>query len=136
MKLHSQSLAIIQEVLKITQLQSHGLTSTHLMQKKVNLTTANHSKSLQFLLCRRKITDGTVKAYNSADKAVKEFTGLETATFKFTAANQSGKAMNLPTGYSHIEASFTVFNDGANDITVNGMLYHQIVAIQHLQLVV
>ncbi|WP_399629256.1 S-layer homology domain-containing protein [Sporosarcina sp. SG10008] len=71
-----------------------------------------------------KLTDGTVKAYNDAvstTKAIKEFTGKETATFKFAAANQSGKAMtSLPEGYSHITASFTVFNEGANDITVDG----------------
>ncbi|WP_342539156.1 S-layer homology domain-containing protein [Sporosarcina sp. FSL K6-1540] len=67
-----------------------------------------------------KLTDGTVKAYKTDGKDYKEFTGLETATFKFTAANQSGKAMGLPTGYSHIEASFTVFNTGANDVTVDG----------------
>ncbi|QNK87608.1 S-layer homology domain-containing protein [Sporosarcina sp. resist] len=70
-----------------------------------------------------KLTEGTVKAYNNAvstTKTIKEITGLETATFKFTAANQSGKAMNLPSGYNNIEATFTVFNDGANDIIVNG----------------
>ncbi|KAA0955606.1 S-layer homology domain-containing protein [Sporosarcina sp. ANT_H38] len=69
------------------------------------------------------LTGGTVKAYNDAvstTKAIKEFTGLETATFKFTAANQSGQQMGLPTGYSHIEASFTVFNTGSEDITVDG----------------
>lgn len=72
-----------------------------------------------------KLTDGAVKAYNDAvnpNKTVKEINGLQTATFKFTAANQSGKKMDLPTGYSHIEATFTVFNTGSNDITVNGQV--------------
>lgn len=66
------------------------------------------------------LTGGTVKAYDSLNKDKKEFTGIETAVFKFTAANQSGVAMDLPTGYSHIESSFTVFNTGAEDITVDG----------------
>lgn len=72
-----------------------------------------------------KLTDGTVKAYNDAvnpNKAVKELDGDQTATFKFTAANQSGKKMDLPTGYSHIEATFTVFNTGSDEITVNGQV--------------
>ncbi|MBB4823235.1 hypothetical protein HNO89_000453 [Sporosarcina luteola] len=71
-----------------------------------------------------KLTDGTVKAYNDAEnpnKSVKELNGLQTATFKFTAANQSGKTMSLPSGYE-IDATFTVFNTGSNDITVNGQV--------------
>lgn len=72
-----------------------------------------------------KLTDGALKAYNddvNPNKAVKELDGNQTATFKFTAANQSGKKMDLPTGYSHIDATFTVFNTGSNDITVNGQV--------------
>ncbi|MBE1556053.1 S-layer homology domain-containing protein [Sporosarcina limicola] len=71
-----------------------------------------------------KLTEGAVKAYlvTTKDTAKVEFTGLETAVFKFTAANQSGKAMSLPAGYDRIEASFTVFNNGANEITVNGQV--------------
>ncbi|MEH6942738.1 S-layer homology domain-containing protein [Bacillus sp. JJ722] len=67
-----------------------------------------------------KLVNGVLKAYNGT-KVVKEdkhFTGLETATFKYTAANQSGEEFTLPAGYSHIDATFTVFNTGSNDVKV------------------
>lgn len=70
-----------------------------------------------------KLVNGVLKAYNGT-KVVKEdkhFTGLETATFKYTAANQSGEEFTLPAGYSHIDATFTVFNTGSNDVKVNGV---------------
>lgn len=69
-----------------------------------------------------KLTGGTVKAYNDSkdpNKDIEEFDGNQTATFKFTAANQSGKKMNLDLNeYKGIDATFTVFNTGANNIVV------------------
>ncbi|WP_050616528.1 S-layer homology domain-containing protein [Bacillus testis] len=69
-----------------------------------------------------KLTNGVLKAYNGSTeiKEDKFFTGIQTATFKYTAANQSGNEFSLPTGYASINATFTVFNTGANDITVDG----------------
>ncbi|MEK4406162.1 S-layer homology domain-containing protein [Sporosarcina sp. FSL K6-6792] len=70
-----------------------------------------------------KLTDGNVTAFDSAGNEVEEdeeFTGIQSAFFKFTAANQSGKEMSLPSGYDRIEATFTVWNTGSNDVKVEG----------------
>ncbi|MGG3801365.1 hypothetical protein [Metabacillus fastidiosus] len=68
-----------------------------------------------------KITSGKLKAYVNTNE-VKEGTELkagDVATFKFTTANQSGKTD--ATNVTKVEASYTVFNDGSNEITVDGV---------------
>ncbi|WP_336825212.1 hypothetical protein [Sporosarcina sp. USHLN248] len=69
-----------------------------------------------------KLTKGTVTAYDETGKVPRtnkpEFDGRDTAVFKFTAANQSGKTMELTEDYENIAATFTVFNNGENDIVV------------------
>ncbi|MCI1588975.1 S-layer homology domain-containing protein [Heyndrickxia oleronia] len=70
---------------------------------------------------KAKLVGGVLKAYNADEKVVPEsktFTGLEIATFKYTASNQSGKEFDLPAGYNKIDATFTVFNTGDNNVTV------------------
>ncbi|MGG0670215.1 S-layer homology domain-containing protein [Lederbergia citrisecunda] len=72
-----------------------------------------------------KLTSGVLKAYNEAGEEVDEdefIKGTEPATFRYSAANQSGKAMSLNSNYTGLEVSFTVFNTGNNDIRVNGEL--------------
>lgn len=71
-----------------------------------------------------KLTSGVVKAYNGTVevKEDKEFKGTETATFRYDAANQSGKVMTGLSGYAHLDVSFTVFNTGDNDIMVGDKL--------------
>lgn len=60
-----------------------------------------------------------LKVYNTAGKETKEFKGSETATFKAELVNQSNKEM---ANTSIKKASYTVFNTGANDVTVEGQI--------------
>ncbi|PIC67965.1 hypothetical protein CSV78_04010 [Sporosarcina sp. P16a] len=60
-----------------------------------------------------------LKVYNAAGKETKEFKGSETATFKAELVNQSNK--KVP-NTSIKKASYTVFNTGANDVTVEGQI--------------
>ncbi|WP_338655007.1 S-layer homology domain-containing protein [Sporosarcina psychrophila] len=66
-----------------------------------------------------KLVGGAVTSSKTqGGKSAKEFKGNETAYFTFTAANQSGKEHTLDTDYNYIDATFTVFNTGSNDVTV------------------
>ncbi|ARD48829.1 S-layer homology domain-containing protein [Sporosarcina sp. P33] len=60
-----------------------------------------------------------LKVYNAAGKETKEFKGSETATFKAELVNQSNKKV---ASTSVKKASYTVFNTGANDVTVEGQV--------------
>ncbi|PID02453.1 hypothetical protein CSV67_09125 [Sporosarcina sp. P2] len=60
-----------------------------------------------------------LKVYNAAGKETKEFKGSETATFKAELVNQSNKKV---ANTSIKKASYTVFNTGANDVTVEGQI--------------
>ncbi|MGG3888558.1 hypothetical protein [Metabacillus fastidiosus] len=69
-----------------------------------------------------KITSAKLKAYVGTND-VKEGTELkagDVATFKFTTANQSGKTDD--TNVTKVEASYTVFNNGNNEIKVDGVI--------------
>lgn len=61
-----------------------------------------------------KIVSGKLVVQDSTDKEVKEFKGTDRATFAFSAANQSGKAVaGIP-----LKVSYTVKNTGSNKVTV------------------
>ncbi|ARF18014.1 S-layer homology domain-containing protein [Sporosarcina ureae] len=60
-----------------------------------------------------------LKVYNAAGKETDEFKGSETATFKAELVNQSNKEV---ANTSIKKASYTVFNTGANDVTVEGQI--------------
>ncbi|PID13897.1 hypothetical protein CSV63_15400 [Sporosarcina sp. P34] len=60
-----------------------------------------------------------LKVYNATGKETKEFKGSETATFKAELVNQSNKKV---ANTSIKKASYTVFNTGANDVTVEGQI--------------
>ncbi|MGE7950645.1 S-layer homology domain-containing protein [Lysinibacillus xylanilyticus] len=57
----------------------------------------------------------SIKAYNDKNKAVKEFKGNETATFRAELVNQSNKKMP---NTSIKKVTYTIFNTGANDVKV------------------
>lgn len=65
-----------------------------------------------------KVSTGILTGYDVNGKKIKDSTTLkgdQSAKFVFDAANQSGKAMNTVNG---INASYTVFNTGSNDVVV------------------
>ncbi|KAA0955604.1 S-layer homology domain-containing protein [Sporosarcina sp. ANT_H38] len=47
------------------------------------------------------------------------FKGTDVATVELWAANQSFFPLDLPTEYSHVDATFTIWNTGAEDIEVS-----------------
>ncbi|WP_399629233.1 S-layer homology domain-containing protein [Sporosarcina sp. SG10008] len=49
----------------------------------------------------------------------KAFKGTDVATVELWAANQSFFPLDLPTEYSHVDATFTIWNTGAEDIEVS-----------------
>ncbi|MFY0518389.1 S-layer homology domain-containing protein [Lysinibacillus sp. UGB7] len=57
----------------------------------------------------------TIKAYNADNKAVKEFKGNETATFRAELVNQSNQKMP---NTSIKKVTYTIFNTGAHDVKV------------------
>jgi len=66
-----------------------------------------------------KLVGATLKSYlGTTEKDT--FTGLETATFKYNAVNQSGKAYNP--GNVIIDAEFQVYNSGTEDVRVGSVV--------------
>ncbi len=64
---------------------------------------------------------GAVKAFLAPkfDKSVTDFKGNETATFRASLVNQSGKDMP---NTSIKNVTYTIFNTGSNDVQVNGQV--------------
>lgn len=68
-----------------------------------------------------KLSGAALTTYNEAGTKTTSIDASQSAEFKVALTNQSGKAIKLAdVGYSHIVASFTVYNTGANVIEVDG----------------